>query len=235
MADYMLSHLLRFFPMLKSGLTAIAAIACRAFLRIPLRKIAVPIAILAALWLAGYYSAIGQETNDSYKLSRDAQQGKLITPVPVNLTGQNPLLVYLGSYLVNAQEGCNDCHTCPSYKSINPYTVGGGGLGSGPTPINAANFMSGGTPFTSGTTNITSPNLTPDSSGHPGGMTFAQFQAAMQEGQDPHTAGRTLQVMPWPNYRYMYQQDIRAIYDYLSAIPPAPSGVGQCTVERQTK
>lgn len=221
--------------MRKNGLARIAQFGRRAFSWIPIRKLVVPIAILAALWLAGYYSAIGQETNDSYKLSRDAQQGKLITPVPVNLTGHNPLLVYLGSYLVNAQEGCNDCHTCPSFKSINPYTVGGGGLGSGPTPINAANFMSGGTPFTSGTTSITSSDLTPDSSGNPGGMTFAQFEAAMQQGQDAHTAGRILQVMPWPNYRYMYTQDIRAIYDYLAAIPTAPSGAGQCTAERQTK
>lgn len=194
------------------------------------------LASLAILLVTGYlYSAKGQETAEAYKFSRDAQQGRKISPVPLDLKGLNPELVYIGSYLVNAQLSCNDCHTCPSYRGSNPYTVGGKGLGNGPTPINSMNFLSGGTPFQTGTTTISSPNLTPDSSGKPGGMSFAQFKAAMLDGESPHNAGHILQVMPWPNYRYMYQQDIRAIYDYLSAIPQAPSGAGQCTAERQTR
>jgi|SRR5579875_1965090 len=198
-------------------------------------KAGLSFALVVLLCTGYFYSASGQQTPDSYKFSRDAQQGKLIAPVPLDTTGLNVSLVYLGSYLVNAQLGCNDCHTCPSYKGTNPYSVGGSGLGSGPTPINAVNYLSGGTPFQSGTTTITAGNLTPDSSGHPGGLTLAQFKAAMLEGQDPHTSGRTLQILPWPNYRYMYEQDVRAIYEYLSAIPPAPSGAGQCSGERQTK
>lgn len=220
--------------MIKRGLITIELISRHIF-TISLHKFGVFFALVALVFMGYLYSASGQQTPGGYKLSRDAQQGKKIAPVPLNLTGQNQELVYLGSYLVNAQLGCNDCHTCPSYKGINPYTVGGGGLGNAPTPINALNYMSGGTPFQSGTSTITSTNLTPDTSGHPGGMTLSEFKAAMLEGQDPHTSGRTLQVLPWPNYRYMYEQDIRAIYEYLSAIPTAPSGLGQCTGERQTK
>jgi hypothetical protein len=36
--------------------------------------------------------------------------------------------------------------------------------------------------------------------------------------------GSKLQVMPWPTYQGMSDSDIRAIYEYLSAIPPAKAG-----------
>ena len=39
------------------------------------------------------------------------------------MKGLNPALVGLGSYIVNAQGGCNDCHTSPSYApGGNPFT-----------------------------------------------------------------------------------------------------------------
>jgi hypothetical protein len=31
--------------------------------------------------------------------------------------------------------------------------------------------------------------------------------------------GDLLQIMPWPNFQYMTEHDLRAIYEYLSAIP----------------
>jgi len=44
----------------------------------------------------------------------------------------------------------------------------------------------------------------------------------------PPFDGDLLQVMPWPNFGNMTDHDLRAIYEYLSAIPciagpPAPS------------
>ena len=59
------------------------------------------------------------------------QRGFEIAPVPLNLKGKNRALVGLGSYIVNAQGGCNDCHTWPSYK-------GGGDpfLGQQPKEVN---------------------------------------------------------------------------------------------------
>lgn len=101
---------------------------------------------------------------------------------------------------------------------------------------------------------IISRNLTPDKTGRPeGGRTFEQFKQILKHGTDldrihltcteppadPNTAtclpppvdGGLLQVMPWPNFQDMTDHDIRAIYEYLSAIPcidnktsPPPSG-----------
>ena len=44
------------------------------------------------------------------------QRGAAIAPVPLNMKGLNPALVREGSYIVNAQGGCNDCHTVPSMR-----------------------------------------------------------------------------------------------------------------------
>jgi len=177
-----------------------------------------------------YRSLQGQETAEAYTLSRGAQQGKAVSPVALNLKGKRPTLVFLGSYLVNAHTSCNSCHTCPSYRGIDPYK---GLLPTDPTPVNTANFLSGGTPFLNGS--IIAPSLTPDSSGKPAGLTYAQFKAAMQSGTSAHNAGHILQIMPWPVYRNMDEQDLRAIYQYLSSIPAAPSGAGQCTGPDQTR
>jgi hypothetical protein len=183
--------------------------------------------------------ASGQETLDSYKFSRDAQQGKKIAPVALNLKGKNPDLVYLGSYIVNAQAGCNSCHTCPSYRGNDPYRVGGLSLNSlnAGTPLNTSNYLAGGTPFPGrgvafvGST-ITAPNLTPDNSGLPGGLAYDDFKDAMQNGQVSTKPGHILQVMPWPFFRNLYDNDLAAIYQYLSAIPPAKPGT--CTGSDQT-
>lgn len=197
------------------------------------------LAVCVFLAIARHQPASGQETQDTYKLGRDAQQGKDINPVPLNLEGRSPLRVYLGSYLVNGQGGCNSCHTCPSFKGTDPHKVGGPGLGppNSPGPVNTAHFMAGGTPFPGrgkpfqGTT-LTAPNLTPDSSGRPGGMTFEDFKSAMLNGEVSRKPGHILQVMPWPVYRHMYDNDLRAIYEYLSAIPSAQPG--SCTSDGQT-
>ena len=42
-------------------------------------------------------------------------EGFNIAPVPLDIRGLDPALVGWGSYIVNAQGGCNDCHTVPSY------------------------------------------------------------------------------------------------------------------------
>ena len=179
--------------------------------------------VLGTLAFVGYQLANGQESFDAWSLSQGIHRGQKTAPVPLNLKGKNPDLVYLGSYIVNGQGGCNQCHTCPSFKSgLNPYKLGGKALGS-TDPTNTVNYLAGGTPFPN---SIVSPNLTPDSSGNPGGLTFQEFQSAMQDGE--LSSGHILQVMPWPVFRKMdVQKDIRAIYEYLSAIPTATPG--HCT------
>jgi hypothetical protein len=87
---------------------------------------------------------------------------------------------------------------------------------------------------------ITSRNLTPDKTGRPvGGRTFEEFLYIIRTGADldhvhPNCSslvttgcfpasvpfdGDLLQIMPWPSLRHMTQHELRAIYEYLGAIP----------------
>jgi len=126
--------------------------------------------------------------------------------------------VGLGSYIVNGQGACNDCHTNP------PFAPGGDPFAGEPTRINADHYLAGGVPFGP----VVSRNLTPRSNGRPAGLTFAQFRTAIRTGVDVKFAHPTLspllQVMPWAVYRYMRDGDLAAIYAYPSAIPPATPG-----------
>jgi hypothetical protein len=151
--------------------------------------------------------------------------GLRIAPVPLHLAGKNRDLIGLGSYLVNAAIACNDCHTCPSFSpGHNPFQ-------GRPPLINADAYLAGGVPFGP----FTSRNLTPepDHDLRPAGLTFDEFALVMHTGIDldnAHPPIKLLQVMPWPYYGKMTDGDLRAIYEYLSAIPPrkAPPA-GTCT------
>jgi hypothetical protein len=151
-------------------------------------------------------------------------KGHNIAPVPLNLSGLNPALVGLGSYIVNAQGGCNDCHTNPS------YTPGGDPFLGQPEEVNAAGYLAGGTQFGP----FTSRNLTPRASnGRPAGLTLDEFMKAMRYGTDfknrhPQISP-LLQVMPWPVYGKMSDRELQAIYEYLRAIPCVdPANSGRC-------
>lgn len=146
--------------------------------------------------------------------------GLEISPVPVHLTRQNLDRVGLGSYLVNAVGGCNDCHTCPSY-SVDPFVVGRRGK------VNAQNYLAGGVAFQTPGGTFVSPNLTPDPSANnlpDGGHTFEQFKSMMRTGHDADPPHDLLQVMPWPVFGNMTDEDLRAVYEYLKAIPHAEPG-----------
>jgi hypothetical protein len=174
------------------------------------------------------------------------KQGFEMAPVPLNLEGKNLALVGLGSYIVNAEADCNGCHSAGPQteyaKGKNPY------LGQ-PAMVNPATYLGGGRdfgPLIPNTPDIISRNLTPDKTGLPeGGRTF-EFRQISRTGVDldhlhppcsatvttnclpPPFDGNLLQVMPWPVRHNMTSHDMRAIYEYLSAIPckpgpPAPS------------
>src|SRR5262245_51831916 len=137
--------------------------------------------------------------------------GYRINPVELRLRGKNLFLVGLGSYLVNAGGGCNDCHTHPSFAE-------GGDPFQGETEIiNTAQFLAGGRQFGP----ITSANITPDANGRPAGLTFEEFEHLLRTGRDEN--GEILQVMPWNVYGKLTRLDLRAIYEYLSAIPSLPN------------
>jgi hypothetical protein len=144
----------------------------------------------------------------------DVQNGFDLAPVPLTLNGLNKSLVGKGSYIVNAQGACNDCHTNP------PYTPEGDPYNGKPKVINAAGYLGGGMMFGP----FTSRNLTPRASnGRPAGLTLDQFKEVMHNGTDFKNVhpqiSPLLQVMPWPVYGEMTDKDLEAVYEYLRAIP----------------
>jgi hypothetical protein len=151
---------------------------------------------------------IGQE--------RKIRKGLRIAPVPLDLTHKNPDLVGLGSYIVNAQGGCNDCHTNP------PYAEGGDPFQGQSPVVNSKGYLAGGMRFGP----FVSRNLTPCQDGKPAGLTLEEFMQGMRTGVDlkddmlPPGETPLLQVMPWPVYGLMTNCDLQAIYEYLRAIPP---------------
>lgn len=155
-------------------------------------------------------------TSEGQRARQDGEAARIIrgfqiAPVPLNLKGKDRNQVGLGSYIVNAQGGCNDCHTNPS------YAPGGDPYRGEPTRINAEHYLAGGAQFGP----FTSPNITPDANGLPAGLTFQEFKQVIRTGHDPDEPGEILQVMPWPVYRNMIDSDLKAVYEYLRAIPHA--------------
>jgi hypothetical protein len=170
----------------------------------------------------------------------EIRRGFAIAPVPLNLDGKNRALVGLGSYIVNAQADCNGCHN-PG-PGANQFLPGGNPYFGQPKIVNPATYLGGGRDFgalVAGSAHIISRNLTPDKTGRPeGGHTFSEFVQIMRKGVDLDNLhptcpagevntgcipapfhGELLQVMPWPFDKNMTDHDLRAIYEYLSAIP----------------
>ena len=163
--------------------------------------------------------------DDDDKNTDDARisQGFEIAPVALHFKKKDRDLVGLGSYIVNAQGACNDCHTNP------PFATGGDPHLGEPKVINSTHYLAGGMAFGP----FISRNLTPDvTSGLPANLTFEKFKLVIRTGVDldndpPHVPSDShdlLQVMPWPVYQDMTDHDLLAVYKYLSAIPHAEPG-----------
>ena len=151
----------------------------------------------------------------------EIQRGLAIAPVPLDLAGKNLALVARGSYIVNAQGDCNGCHTV----DFDPYLPGGNPFLGEPEMIDPAKYLVGGSAFGP----FVSRNLRPDAvSGLPADLTLAQFIEVMRAGTDFHDGDffppgtPILQVMPWPTFTNMTDQDLLAVYEYLRSLPPAP-------------
>jgi hypothetical protein len=141
--------------------------------------------------------------------------GKKIAPVLLTIpVGVLHASVYYGSYIVNAVADCNGCH------SNNEFAAGGNPFLGQTKQINQQCYLNGGQHFGP----FVSRNLTPNSNGNPAGLTYPQFVNVIRTGNDPKNPGTLLQVMPWPAFQNMTDIALKGIYDYLSSIPPLPSG-----------
>jgi hypothetical protein len=210
------------------------------------------VAAIVAIVLAGMLirsPRVQASEDDGDRSDSRVKRGFEIAPVPLKLEGKNRSLVGLGSYIVNAQADCNGCHSAGPQTEFAP---GGNPYFGQPTKINPATYLGGGRDFggypaPTSPLHIISRNLTPDKTGLPeGGHTFEEFVEIIRTGTDmdhlhptctgaPNANcvpfpfdGSRLQIMPWPIYGNMTNHDLRAIYEYLSAVPciagpPAPS------------
>jgi hypothetical protein len=206
---------------------------------------------IAVLVMGGllFQASNGQAQTPAFDPAK-VQKGLAIAPVPLNTQGKDTNLVGYGSFLVNAVADCNGCHSAGPQTAYarggNPY------LGQHPTVVNPATYLAGGQDFgafpnpTGPFPHIISRNLTPDSTGLPeGGNTFDKFVQIMRTGLDTDMVhptcvgppngkcipapfnGGLLQIMPWPVFQNMTDDDLRAIYTYLSSIPCVEGGPGE--------
>ena len=149
---------------------------------------------------------------------------------------KKPAKVARGEYLVRAM-GCNDCHT--------PWKMGKDGpepdmtrmlsghpqamamppppkLPEGPWALVAAATMTAwsgpwGVSFTS--------NLTPDPETGIGRWTEQNFVDSIRNGKVMGKGRPLLPPMPWPMYRNLNDDDLKAIFAYLKSIPPLQNKV----------
>ena len=174
-----------------------------------------------AVWVAALTLTAAATRDDDHGRGDDEsriQEGLEMAPVHLDMHRKDRALVGLGSYLVNAVGDCNGCHPGPSGQ----YELGGDPFQGQPKRINRAAYLSGGNPLFGPF--FLPRNLTPDKTGRAeGGGSFEEFKGILRTGVDPDHAhpqfGPYLQVMPWPAFQNMTDHDIRAIYEYLSAIP----------------
>jgi hypothetical protein len=160
---------------------------------------------------AGIIALVGTDFSSRkvHAQAQDTEQslaaiGLSIAPSFIKISGQDPTLVGLGSYIVNAQADCNGCHgSDPANEFLptnNPYWLA---PNNSSVKFNPATYLAGGRSF--GTVGpgivkdpksplyvgpgvgpkIISRNLTPDSTGNPaGGRSLAEFMDIMRSGHD---------------------------------------------------
>lgn len=214
-------------------------------------KTAGVIAAFTALILAGTMTNSKRvSARDDYQSSESKIRiGFDVAPVPLKLERKDRALVGLGSYIVNVTGDCNGCHSAgPTTEFLptgNPYFLSPPFTGK--KAINVATYLGGGRDFgpVGSVPHLYSRNLTPDKTGLPaGGHTYEEFVQILRRGTDfdhvhpnctspgnpancfmPPFNGELLQVMRWPSFQDMTDHDIRAIYEYLSAIPCNPGPV----------
>jgi mono/diheme cytochrome c family protein len=136
-----------------------------------------------------------------------------------------------GKYLVTAM-GCNDCHTPMKMGPNGPEPDMSRMLSGHPNelkmpappalPKNSpwVGVISGTSTAWAGPWGVSyTANLTPDQNTGLGIWTEAMFVKAIREGKHMGTSRPILPPMPWPAFRNLNDDDLKAIYAYLRTIP----------------
>lgn len=114
--------------------------------------------------------------------------------------------VKYGEYLVK-MGSCSDCHT-PMVKGAPDFS----------------RYLAGGNSFETPTFKVLSANITPDKEGGIGTWTekmfLQKFKVNSSDDYVNRDPGKNNSIMPWSLFGKMKEDDLKAIYAYLSTIPP---------------
>jgi mono/diheme cytochrome c family protein len=157
-------------------------------------------------------------------------------PAPASAPAQTP--VERGKYLVTLG-GCHDCHSPKVFQSGQPEPDPARLLSGHPanekippvpagviTPTGWAALT--GSHFTvwAGPWGVSfTANLTPDQATGLGSWTEEMFMKAIRTGKHQGEGRAILPPMPWPMYRQMTDDDLKAIFAYLRSLPPIKNPV----------
>jgi mono/diheme cytochrome c family protein len=155
---------------------------------------------------------------------------------PTASMGAHDRRVERGRYLVTTI-GCGDCHTPKTMGANGPEEdhsrlLSGHPEGSNfPAPPAAGNgpwiaTASWDLTAWSGPWGISyARNLTPDQNTGIGSWSEETFVGAIRTGRHMGVARPILPPMPWPAYRNLTDEDLKAVYAYLRSIPPVHNRV----------
>lgn len=132
--------------------------------------------------------------------------GKYVRPTTAETVQETPQRLARGAYIVDHLASCGACHT--ERKSGDVFDTEGadGGYQAGGNVLSDASFA------------LWVPNLTGDAATGLGQWTDDQIMRAIRDGVRPD-GSFMFPVMPYPDYRFISDEDLRAIVAYLRSIP----------------
>jgi mono/diheme cytochrome c family protein len=158
------------------------------------------------------------------------------TPAASTAPAQNP--VERGRYLTTLG-GCNDCHTPKNFGPAGPEPDMTRALSGHPAteklppvPKDVIGPDKWGSLGNNGFTAFVGPwgvsfarNLTPDQATGIGSWTEDMFIKTIRDGKHQGEGRPLLPPMPWPMYRNMTDEDLKAVFAYLRSIKPINNAV----------
>jgi len=135
--------------------------------------------------------------------------GPRARPLTERTIERTPERVERGRYIASSVSGCLYCHSelewqLPGFP-VRPGTEGGG-----------KSFADEGVPF------LSAPNLTPDVETGAGSWTDDMFVRAIREGIS-HDGRSLFPMMPYPQFRYMSDEDVASVVAYFRTLKPLRS------------